>query len=53
VEVPITFSGRSAGRSKMSGGIVVEAAVLVPRLRRRLGAESRRPAARDRAGVSG
>jgi dolichol-phosphate mannosyltransferase len=37
VEVPITFTDRTKGQSKMSRGIVVEAAVLVPRLRRRLG----------------
>jgi dolichol-phosphate mannosyltransferase len=35
-EVPITFSERVRGRSKMSRRIVWEAAVLVPRLRRRL-----------------
>jgi dolichol-phosphate mannosyltransferase len=34
-EVPITFSDRTAGTSKMSGRIVAEAALLVPRLRRR------------------
>jgi dolichol-phosphate mannosyltransferase len=37
VEVPITFTERERGRSKMSRGIVWEAAVLVPRLRRRRG----------------
>jgi len=37
VEVPITFTDRTQGQSKMSRGIVVEAAVLVPRLRRKLG----------------
>ena len=37
VEVPITFTERERGRSKMSRGIVWEAAALVPRLRRRLG----------------
>ncbi|CAN0495487.1 unnamed protein product, partial [Phaeothamnion confervicola] len=36
-EVPITFSDRELGRSKMSRGIVLEAATLVPRLRWRLG----------------
>ena len=36
VEVPITFTDRTLGQSKMSRAIVVEAAVLVPRLRRRL-----------------
>ena len=36
-EVPITFSDRALGRSKMSRGIVLEAATLVPRLRLRLG----------------
>jgi dolichol-phosphate mannosyltransferase len=36
VELPITFTERSRGSSKMSGGIVWEAAVLVPRLRWRL-----------------
>ena len=34
-EVPITFTERTAGTSKMSGRIVLEAATLVPRLRRR------------------
>ncbi|HEX2503114.1 MAG TPA: polyprenol monophosphomannose synthase [Miltoncostaeaceae bacterium] len=34
VEVPITFVERERGSSKMSRGIVWEAAVLVPRLRR-------------------
>lgn len=34
VEVPITFTERSVGTSKMSGGIVAEAALKVPRLRR-------------------
>jgi dolichol-phosphate mannosyltransferase len=34
VEVPIMFSERIKGSSKMGGGIVVEAALLVPRLRR-------------------
>ena len=33
VEVPITFTERAAASSKMSRGIVWEAAVLVPRLR--------------------
>ncbi len=41
-EVPITFSDRALGRSKMSRGIVLEAATLVPRLRLRLG-RGRRP----------
>jgi dolichol-phosphate mannosyltransferase len=36
-EVPIIFSERKLGRSKMSRGIVLEAATLVPRLRWRLG----------------
>jgi dolichol-phosphate mannosyltransferase len=36
VEVPITFSDRRLGRSKMSRGIVLEAATLVPALRLRL-----------------
>ncbi len=35
-EVPIIFSDRELGESKMSGTIVLEAATLVPRLRRRL-----------------
>ena len=35
-ELPITFTDRTRGSSKMSGHIVTEAAVLVPRLRRRL-----------------
>ena len=35
-EVPITFSDRTLGRSKMSRAIVLEAATLVPRLRLRL-----------------
>jgi len=33
-EVPITFTERTLGQSKMSGGIVKEAAIRVPRLRR-------------------
>ena len=36
-EVPITFTERAHGTSKMSRRIVLEAATLVPRLRRRLG----------------
>jgi len=40
--VPITFSDREMGRSKMSRGIVLEAATLVPRLRLRLGRRRRR-----------
>ncbi|MEQ8833977.1 MAG: polyprenol monophosphomannose synthase [Miltoncostaeaceae bacterium] len=36
VEVPITFTERAHGSSKMSHGIVLEAAALVPRLPRRL-----------------
>jgi dolichol-phosphate mannosyltransferase len=36
-EVPITFTERARGTSKMSRRIVLEAATLVPRLRRRLG----------------
>ena len=42
VEVPITFTDRTVGESKMSGAIVVEAATLVPRVRRRLGPLPRR-----------
>jgi dolichol-phosphate mannosyltransferase len=46
VEVPITFRDRLEGRSKMSWGIALEAALLVPRLRwgrrgRALGREMR------------
>jgi dolichol-phosphate mannosyltransferase len=41
-EVPIRFSDREMGRSKMSRGIVLEAATLVPRLRLRLGRGRRR-----------
>lgn len=37
VEVPITFTERVQGTSKMRGGIVTEAALLVPRLRRAKG----------------
>lgn len=37
VEVPITFTDRTRGASKMSRGIVLEAALHVPRLRRQLG----------------
>jgi dolichol-phosphate mannosyltransferase len=37
VEVPITFTDRTEGQSKMSKSIVLEAAVHVPRLRKRLG----------------
>ena len=35
VEVPITFRDRRVGESKMTGGIVVEAALGVPRMRMR------------------
>jgi dolichol-phosphate mannosyltransferase len=45
VEVPITFTERERGSSKMSRRIVWEAATLVPRLRRRLGPVPDRPAA--------
>jgi dolichol-phosphate mannosyltransferase len=41
-EVPITFTERERGVSKMSQGIVWEAATLVPRLRLRLGRRSAR-----------
>jgi dolichol-phosphate mannosyltransferase len=34
VEVPITFTDRILGESKMKGSIVIEAATRVPRLRR-------------------
>ncbi len=44
VEVPITFTERTRGRSKMSRPIVWEAAALVPRLRRRLGPVTSRAA---------
>lgn len=37
-EVPITFTDRAEGTSKMSGNIVMEAATRVPRLRRLKGA---------------
>lgn len=37
VEVPITFRDRTVGTSKMSRGIVLEAALRVPRLRWQLG----------------
>ena len=36
-EIPITFTDRTIGESKMSRAIVLEAATLVPQLRRRLG----------------
>jgi len=36
VEIPIVFTERERGRSKMSRRIVLEAAILVPRLRRRV-----------------
>ncbi len=42
VEIPITFTDRMAGESKMSRDIVLEAATLVPRIRRRLGPIPRR-----------
>jgi len=42
VEVPIVFTDRTVGESKMSRAIVVEAATLVPRIRRRLGPVPRR-----------
>ena len=51
VEVPITFRDRDQGRSKMSQRIVVEAAVLIPRLRRRLG-HRRAPAQPHRSGAA-
>ena len=35
VEVPITFADRRVGESKMSGSIVLEAALRVPALRMR------------------
>jgi dolichol-phosphate mannosyltransferase len=35
VEVPITFRDRRVGQSKMTGGIVLEAALGVPRMRMR------------------
>ena len=41
-EVPIVFTDRTIGESKMSRAIVVEAATLVPRIRRRLGPLPRR-----------
>jgi len=45
-EVPIIFTDREYGQSKMSGSIVLEAATLVPRLRRRLRhAHKQRPVA--------
>ncbi len=44
-EIPITFTERARGESKMSRRIVLEAAVLVPSLRRRLGPVAARPAA--------
>lgn len=46
IEIPITFTDRTRGESKMSGHIVTEAARLVPRIRRRLGSlprSARRP----------
>jgi dolichol-phosphate mannosyltransferase len=43
VEVPIVFRERRRGRSKMTRRIVWEAAVLVPRLRRRFGRPSAGP----------
>jgi dolichol-phosphate mannosyltransferase len=49
VEVPITFTERERGSSKMSRGIVWEAAVLVPRLRRRVGAGGEPPGEASRA----
>jgi dolichol-phosphate mannosyltransferase len=42
-EIPITFTERMHGTSKMSRRIVLEAATLVPSLRRRLGRGVRRP----------
>ena len=45
-EIPIIFTDRELGQSKMSGGIVLEAATLVPGLRRRLRhAHKQQPAA--------
>jgi hypothetical protein len=37
IEIPITFTDRTQGESKMSRRIVLEAATHVPRLRKRLG----------------
>jgi dolichol-phosphate mannosyltransferase len=35
VEVPITFTERRVGESKMTGGIILEAAMRVPGMRMR------------------
>jgi dolichol-phosphate mannosyltransferase len=53
VEVPIVFPDRTAGTSKMSARIALEAIWLVPRLRRSAAAAvaKRRPAERDPAGT--
>lgn len=49
VEVPIVFTERVLGESKMRGGIVTEAAILVPRLRRlRAPLSNPKPRAGDR-----
>ncbi len=44
VEIPIVFTERTLGQSKMSGGIVKEAAIRVPRLRRLARTSVTRPA---------
>ncbi len=46
LEIPITFSERSRGTSKMGTRIVLEAAALVPRLRRRVPV-TKRPRSQD------
>jgi dolichol-phosphate mannosyltransferase len=43
VEIPIVFSDRAVGTSKMSGRIALEAMLLVPRLRRSPRRRLRRP----------
>ncbi|MFN8123630.1 MAG: polyprenol monophosphomannose synthase [Thermoleophilia bacterium] len=52
-EVPITFTERELGQSKMSRRIVLEAATLVPRLRRTLGREASRAPQAAGAGDAG
>ena len=45
VEIPITFRDRTAGTSKMSRGIVLEAATYIPRLRWKLRGTRQHPVA--------
>ncbi|MGH2876838.1 MAG: polyprenol monophosphomannose synthase [Solirubrobacteraceae bacterium] len=52
-EVPIVFSDRTAGSSKMSSRIALEAMLLVPVMKRRAGAAIRRARAPSQRGLTG